>query len=393
MSESLEQVRFPINESPFRIGGIIKQKDLFWGRKREMQLLIDRVRKKESTSIVGPRRIGKSSLGFQVYQYGKENLSNDFALVWVDGQSSKNSYLDGFLNTISKEIALGYVSDEDRIECLVNFEEAVESFGKIPVILINEFDMFTSETRSVEYDLAFYNTLRVLAEQGLLVLILIARDPIRELCKEVLGISSPFYNIFETINLIQFNDNEANEFLLHHNNHGFITKKGIRFIKRSIYDYRHPLILQIACDSVYRNEKDNHFPLKKLKHEIRSRVSTYLNHKEVERARNMTKKSKETTLNRTTDIIVSITLPTISVISIIAVLSIALREQNFFTAALIVLATIFFAALILIFAGRFTSIIGESTFYKLFTRILDELPIFSNLIENFSKIRNDSTEE
>ena len=286
----------------------------------------------------------------------------------------------------------------DKQDCLLNFELAIEACLKTPVILVNEFDMLTAENRADEFDLDFYNTLRVLAEQGRMVLILIAKDPIRELCKSVLGMSSPFYNIFESINLIQFEEQEADGFLEYHHQTGILSAKSIRYVKRHIQDYRHPLILQISCDTLFHSKEQNKSPSRRLRLIIHSRVEQFLNHDEVEKARAMSKRNNDPKLGRTLDLVVSIALPTISIVSIVAVLSVALREQSAFASVIIVLATIFFTALIIIFAGRFTNIIGESTFFKLFSRIIDELPIFSRISEIFTSlqdknVKQDSEEE
>ncbi|UCE06196.1 MAG: ATP-binding protein [bacterium] len=48
--------------NPFYYGGIIKESRLFVGRKREVAEIVEAIATSTSVSIIGERRIGKSSL-------------------------------------------------------------------------------------------------------------------------------------------------------------------------------------------------------------------------------------------------------------------------------------------------------------------------------------------
>ena len=104
IEDNVTQQFVPQSLSPFSVGGIIKEADSFWGRKREFDFLMNRIQKKESTAIIGPRRIGKSSLAYQAYSYCKEHHNDDFVLGWVDGQSPKTLTVNGLFEAISNEL-------------------------------------------------------------------------------------------------------------------------------------------------------------------------------------------------------------------------------------------------------------------------------------------------
>jgi hypothetical protein len=76
-------------ESPFIIGNIIKDPEKFWGRTRSREDIFSRLRKKLSTSIIGSRRIGKSSLAYYIYSCGPEVLSK--VVDWLMKKSDVSS--------------------------------------------------------------------------------------------------------------------------------------------------------------------------------------------------------------------------------------------------------------------------------------------------------------
>lgn len=66
------------------------KEDEFVGREAEITNLLSRVRNGDSSSIVGPRRIGKSSLLYHLYLTGNQRLDDadqsKFKFIYVDLQ-------------------------------------------------------------------------------------------------------------------------------------------------------------------------------------------------------------------------------------------------------------------------------------------------------------------
>ena len=57
-------------KSPFTIGPMITKSEEFIGRKAEVNHIITRLRTMQSCSVIGERRIGKSSLLYYLSQTG-----------------------------------------------------------------------------------------------------------------------------------------------------------------------------------------------------------------------------------------------------------------------------------------------------------------------------------
>lgn len=252
-----ERSTMPKNErltrSPFIVGNIIRDPEKFWGRMAEYQQILDRLWKKESTSIIGPRRIGKTSLAYYVYTISPQQLGTEYELIWLDGQSNHTASLETFFRAIAHNSSLQYTSGSTEHECLMNFEDAVKSHPKTLVLLINEFEVLTEQNHRTVFREPFYLTLRHLAEHGHLVLITSSCDSLKKLCQNEIEISSPFYNIFKEISLKQFTYEEADGFLDHEHEHVHFTEDERNFIRYQIKNYRHPLKLQIACETIFKN--------------------------------------------------------------------------------------------------------------------------------------------
>lgn len=377
--------------SPFIIGNIITDPNKFWGRKWECEEIFSRLSKMGSISITGPRRIGKSSLAYYIYKTGNLELGDDYELIWLDGQSNHSVSANHFFRTISNKSTLKYEPSENLSECLINFEDAVYAHSKKLVLFINEFEILTDDNHQDKFGIQFYNTLRLLAEHSnKCVIITISNLSLKELCKHVLGVSSPFYNIFEQKTLKHFTNDETQGFLEHHHNNIVMSPNEIQFIKENIKDCQHPLVLQIACDSILANRK-NKLPNDNLKREIEDRVNYYLTHEEVKEGRRMAKQIADPgkaspKINKSLDLLISIMIPVFGIVILMVVYGLLIQKLSNFQAILLALVSAILGFAVLIFAGRSVDIIGESTFYKLFLQIIKQIPLLSSIAENIIQV-------
>src|SRR5690349_12665122 len=90
-------------------------------------------------------------------------------------------------------------------------------------------------------------------------------------------------------------------------------------------------------------------------------------------------------ISRNTDLIVSILTITASLAIHLTIFSIAIRELNDFQAVLVALFSVIVGFAVIVFAGRYVEVIGESTFYKLFLRLIDQIPLISNLVDRIGQ--------
>ncbi len=146
--------------------------------------------------MAGSKRIGKSSLAYYVYLIGKKDFGKGYEFIWLDGQSNHAASIALFCQAIARRSSLPYQAGEDKRTCLLNFEDAVENHAKQLVIILNEFERLVDINVQTAFDETFFSTLRYLAEQDHCALITTSQSPLQDLCKHILDISSPFYNIF-----------------------------------------------------------------------------------------------------------------------------------------------------------------------------------------------------
>ncbi len=365
--------------SPFIVGKYIQEPESFWARDYERREILGRLRTMQSTSIVGERRIGKTSLAFYIYKVGPTDLGGSYEFVWLDGQSSHLKSISNFCSAIASQSTLNYVLSQDISQCLINFEDAAIKHSKKLVLIINELETLVDDEHQAEFTQAFFNTLRFLAESSHIALVTTSYTSLKDVCKSVLGATSPFYNIFLELSLDVFSDEEVDLFLRSKHRNIVMEPFEIKFIKSKVKLYQHPLILQIACDSVYKNRQ-----LQSSKERVLNRITQatkyFLGHQQVINQRN-NMKNRQKTISKPLDLFLSIMIPVLGLGLIMLEYGLLIRFLTNFQSVLLALVTAIIGFAILVFAGRSIDIIGESTFYNLFLEIIKQIPLLSNIAD------------
>lgn len=374
-------------QCPFQPGIMITAPEKFWGRVYEKTKIIARIKNMESSAIIGSRRIGKSSLAYIVYTFCKSNLSTCES-VWIDCQDVNILTVDGLFRQINASGSLNYVSGKTKKECLENFTQAIKSSNKKFVVFFDEFELLTNTKHKREFNESFYMQLRMLAGRGgNLALITVSKEPLQDICKHILDISSPFYNIFTPFPLSFFSEGDTKKFI-HSQHDGFKFSRNEAALIKRIEDYRHPLVLQIASEAIYVNRfvKDSNEVLTK---KILEQKMNYLNHEEVqverEKEKIMASKKKEPTqISKPLDLLISILIPILGIGAIVFEFGWLIQKLTNFQAVLLAIFSVLVGFAVLIFAGRSINIIGETTFFKLFVRIIEQIPLFSNILNTIT---------
>jgi AAA+ ATPase superfamily predicted ATPase len=107
----------PIN--PYNERGLIRQHEKFFGRGRELREVFSNLRNMQSVSIVGQRRIGKSSFLYRIARPQASELNGSFELHYLDLQRIFS--VEAFY-----ERACGLLGREDGASPL-DLEEAIEN--------------------------------------------------------------------------------------------------------------------------------------------------------------------------------------------------------------------------------------------------------------------------
>jgi hypothetical protein len=215
--------------NPFTFGNPIKEPERFIGRKAELRQILNRLLSSahESTSIIGERRIGKTSLlSYLAHPEISASLGmtpDKFCLVYVDFQGLTDITPTRFWQRVLKKMARS-VCDESLIPSieklstqsefdLFDLEDLFQTSmdkGLTIVLLMDEFE-YVTENPNFKSD--FFGGLRALAIHSGVALLPATRRELVDLChsEEIKG--SPFFNIFANVVLRPFSRGEVEEML------------------------------------------------------------------------------------------------------------------------------------------------------------------------------------
>ena len=180
-----------------------------YGRKREKENLIARTARKASTSITGPRRIGKTWLMSYLRLIAPERLGPRFRLGYLDGMLPQCKTVAGFAAEALRKLDLPVPESNEGLASLDKGLQELVSKKIVPVLCIDEFESFSSRP---EFSRDFFEGLRAMTQVSDLVLVIASKNPLhRVVTKNVQG--SPFFNIFEHLFLKSFPYTDAEQFI------------------------------------------------------------------------------------------------------------------------------------------------------------------------------------
>jgi transcriptional regulator with XRE-family HTH domain len=185
-------------------------RDEFYGRKRELEPVFGRLENKGSISFVGPRKIGKTWLLRNLQDVVPTELGEHYRVGYIDSTEQKCQTNNGLVDTILHELGIAPSEDLSRDDPLMRLGTALEQLSeKVFVLCIDEFEGLCA---SKEFDEHLLMELRALATNRGLRIVTASRDSLFNLIKNRLGKTSPFFNIFEQVQLEPFGREEAGYF-------------------------------------------------------------------------------------------------------------------------------------------------------------------------------------
>jgi len=246
--------------NPFTNRGVITNPDDFFGREDQINEILTRLRSMQSSSIVGERRIGKSSLLYHLMQTGARRLDDpSYRFLFLNLQEGQFHTVTGFLKAVLKELAVDAEAIKpgdslgDRLTAFTDQVRALEQSGQRVVLCLNDFE--TTIKRREEYAEAFFDHMRAQLEMQRLAFVTTSQKNLQALSLEG-RLASPFYNLFSLIELRAFTETEAGKFVeKYHQQIGF-TDDERNLILSSLESIGfHPLKLRILCDWVMKNRE------------------------------------------------------------------------------------------------------------------------------------------
>lgn len=240
--------------NPFFFAGKITNPELFIGREKELRKIFGyldttHTGQIQHVSVVGARRIGKSSLLYHISQNPQKYLSQTVKLrfVYIDLDSPHFHTLNGFIQHTLSLLELTTL----KKPTLEDFYERIENLnGKKKVwtvFLMDEFEHLTQ--RNMEFKDSFFESLRSLGNNNLAGIITASQKPLKDLARQG-KLTSPFFNIFHQIDLGEFTDSETKTLL----GRGNFTQEECREIIKIAEN--HPARLQIVGSLLYEAKTD-----------------------------------------------------------------------------------------------------------------------------------------
>jgi hypothetical protein len=243
-------------ENPFFHRGAIRRAEEFHGRQAEINQILGLFRNHQSVSIIGPRRIGKSSL---VIHLSRSKTRKPFNLAPpgtifapVDcqelGGSPPEEVYEALLTSVmdaaeDAELELSPIERSGTYRALDRVLSTIYRYGTAVVVLLDEFELLAANERLTPY---FFARLRGLTTKYGLAYLTASQRPLFAITADEQILSSPFFNIFVSLSLGMFTDDEARTLLQER-----LAGTGVTFPK-NLCDYLlylvgpHPFFLHIA---------------------------------------------------------------------------------------------------------------------------------------------------
>ncbi|RPH54782.1 MAG: ATP-binding protein [Acidobacteria bacterium] len=231
----------------------------FFGRQREITRIYSRLDapRPQSISIVGDRRIGKSSLLYHIYEAKnrKQHMRNYHETIFVyldfqqDLQFDVPRFIDFLFNMFSYESKsrYDYTQREKTLDELKNVIHQLHDDGKRIVILMDEFEVIT---RNPRFDGQFFALLRALANTYHVAYVTSSHEDLQKMCHNKSISDSPFFNIFSNLFLRPFSREEALSLITVPS-----AREGIPLERHAdrILEMAglFPLFLQVACSATF----------------------------------------------------------------------------------------------------------------------------------------------
>ncbi len=253
-----------MTSNPYLNRVAIKDPNQFFGRAREVSKIFSRIgaSRPQSISVVGERRIGKSSLlQFINNPEGRSRFLDrpaSFVFVFIDLQQKRRLTLTDFFRQFFALVAAEV--DDHSIENLDPSFDSVrgvlENFrrdGKKLIVLFDEFDAITANRA---FDLEFYSFLRSIANNYDVAYVTSSARDLQELCHTQLIADSPFFNIFTNVFLRAFSRKEAMDLITRPSMESGLPLEG--YARRVMEIGGHfPYFLQIACSAFFDQLLEN----------------------------------------------------------------------------------------------------------------------------------------
>jgi serine/threonine-protein kinase len=250
-------------KNPYLNRVAIRDVSQFYGRRKEIARIFSRIgaSRPQSVSIVGERRIGKSSLLNYIYspEIRSQQLdsNSNYIFVFMDLQEKRYNSIESFFSDLLHK--LSEASSDIATTSQTDFDSARKIFADLNkrkqklIILFDEFDVITANK---VFSLDFFSFLRSAANNYDVAYITSSARELQVLCHTDQIADSPFFNIFTNIYLRPFSLDEATLLIREPSaNSGINLEPYVKDIL-SLAGY-FPFFLQMACSNYFDHILDH----------------------------------------------------------------------------------------------------------------------------------------
>ncbi|MCP5095841.1 MAG: protein kinase [Chloroflexi bacterium] len=259
--------------NPYISRGPVRSAELFWGRIHELNEIAAFLNGNQSVSIVGPRKIGKTSLLFHLMRettWVSIGITDENLFVYLDcevlGEGTHSEIFGQFAMEMGMALEDRGLPPEPTVAkatekpTRLSFETAVRKLNRRGLRIILILDEFERLSLNPNLNINFFNALRSVAGRYQLVFLTASARPLIQLTysgksQEIL--SSPFFNIFAQLFLGLMPRDEAMTLITE-------PARGVErpFTPETIFTLHkflggHPFALQVGCFHTF--EKPNDF--------------------------------------------------------------------------------------------------------------------------------------
>ena len=218
------------SSNPFFNRHRISEPRYFSGRQRELESLYSAVLTRQCRSVVGERKLGKSSLMTQLKHpqvmrsHGLD--PEEYICLYIDLEGMVAITADQFWPEILDRLEMELPQSQDRLATMagdlamapnlsfIQVRRFLRRLDRAGITLVLMFDEFECLATNRAFDVGFYGQLRSLAGELGVVYITASKRSLYDLTYEHKNtLSSPFFNIFSEIQLSLMPQEEATQLL------------------------------------------------------------------------------------------------------------------------------------------------------------------------------------
>ena len=250
-----------LRDNPYWNRGPIRDPTYFYGRSLEVESALSLLRHVQSISIVGPRRVGKTSMLRHISHPSvlqEHGIAPDqYVFVFIDCEGLGDLGQADFFQLMLKETRESIIAQtssevlQDLPEpgplTYMEFSDALETITWGGLKLIFLFDEFEGLSHNQNLDPAFFTGLRSIANNLDVAYVTASKRSLFDLTYAEEVLTSPFFNFFQLLHIGLFNESDARQLIQEPSRAAGVTfsDETVDFIL-SLAGY-HPLFIQITC--------------------------------------------------------------------------------------------------------------------------------------------------